>query len=284
MTVPLMILAAGSILAGFLGVPHALGGSNRFEKFLEPVFANHAVVEHTASAEAAPVAVPEHSVAPAGHGAAAVAPAGHGSGQHETPATEPAKPLAASAHAAEKHEEHGSSTAEYLLMGLSVLAACAGLWGARKAYGRAGEGLKPARAGDPMPAVREPINALSPPLYRTLLNKYYVDELYDYLFTGRRTLGPVRLGMQGLGNALWKFDANVVDGGVNGAGWLTRFTATLSDWWDKWIIDGVGVNGPAIVTRALSYPVRLLEWGLVQWYALVMVIGVAGFIWYYVVR
>jgi hypothetical protein len=30
--------------------------------------------------------------------------------------------------------------------------------------------------------------------------------------------------------------------------------------------------------------VRLLEWGLVQWYALVMVIGVVGFVWYYVVR
>ncbi len=94
----------------------------------------------------------------------------------------------------------------------------------------------------------------------------------------------MRLGVEGLGEAFWKFDANVVDGGVNGAGWLTRFTGTLSNWWDKWIIDGVGVNGPAIVTRALSYPVRLLEWGLVQWYALVMVIGVAGFVWYYVVR
>ena len=27
----------------------------------------------------------------------------------------------------------------------------------------------------------------------------------------------------------------------------------------------------------LSYPVRLLQWGLVQWYALVMVIGLVGF-------
>src|SRR5512133_2021682 len=38
MTVPLMVLAVCSIFAGFLGVPHALGGSNRFERFLEPVF------------------------------------------------------------------------------------------------------------------------------------------------------------------------------------------------------------------------------------------------------
>jgi NADH-quinone oxidoreductase subunit L len=39
MTYPLVVLAAGSVLAGFLGVPAALGGSNRFEQWLEPVFA-----------------------------------------------------------------------------------------------------------------------------------------------------------------------------------------------------------------------------------------------------
>ena len=44
MTVPLVILAICSVGAGFLGMPHSLGGSNRFEKFLEPVFAKEAVV------------------------------------------------------------------------------------------------------------------------------------------------------------------------------------------------------------------------------------------------
>ena len=44
MTVPLVILAIGSVAAGWLGVPHSLGGSNRFEKFLEPVFAREARV------------------------------------------------------------------------------------------------------------------------------------------------------------------------------------------------------------------------------------------------
>ncbi|HEU5402294.1 MAG TPA: NADH-quinone oxidoreductase subunit L, partial [Terriglobales bacterium] len=39
MTVPLIVLAIGAIFAGYLGVPASLGGSNRFEKFLEPVFA-----------------------------------------------------------------------------------------------------------------------------------------------------------------------------------------------------------------------------------------------------
>ncbi len=38
MTVPLMILAAGSAVVGFLGVPHALHGSNHFHAWLAPVF------------------------------------------------------------------------------------------------------------------------------------------------------------------------------------------------------------------------------------------------------
>jgi len=39
MTVPLIVLAAGSILVGFLGIPEALGGSNRFVSFLAPALA-----------------------------------------------------------------------------------------------------------------------------------------------------------------------------------------------------------------------------------------------------
>lgn len=39
MTVPLWILGALAIVGGYVGVPPALGGSNHFEHFLEPVFA-----------------------------------------------------------------------------------------------------------------------------------------------------------------------------------------------------------------------------------------------------
>ena len=76
----------------------------------------------------------------------------------------------------------------------------------------------------------------------------------------------------------------MIDGGVNGAGWFTRLMGILSSWWDKWVIDGICVNGPAVVARVLSKPVRWVQWGLVQWYALVMVFGVAGLLWYYVLR
>jgi NADH-quinone oxidoreductase subunit L len=40
MTVPLIILAVLSIIGGWVGIPHALGGGNQFEAWLEPVFAS----------------------------------------------------------------------------------------------------------------------------------------------------------------------------------------------------------------------------------------------------
>jgi NADH-quinone oxidoreductase subunit L len=224
MTGPLVVLAFFSITAGFLGIPHSLGGSNRFERFLEPVFAREATV-----------AGAEREVPP------------------------PAR-------------EEKTDPTEYVLMLLSVGAAVAG-WGmAGRAYRQAGKGYT------------EPIAAAAPPVYDVLLNKYYVDEAYDYAFTGRRKLGGVRLGTMGLGEASTWFDVNIIDGTVNGAGWITRLTGTLSKWWDTWIIDGLLVNGPAILARVMSYPTRLLQWGLVQWYALVMVAGLLGFVFYYTYR
>ena len=38
MTIPLMVLAVLSIVGGYVGVPHVLGGHNLIEKWLEPVF------------------------------------------------------------------------------------------------------------------------------------------------------------------------------------------------------------------------------------------------------
>ena len=95
-------------------------------------------------------------------------------------------------------------------MGLSVAAAFAGWFLAKRAYSNAGKGYT------------EPIAAAAPPVYDVLLNKYYVDEGYDYVFTGRRKIGDVRLGVMGLGEASSWFDTNVIDGAVNAAGWITR--------------------------------------------------------------
>jgi NADH-quinone oxidoreductase subunit L len=169
----------------------------------------------------------------------------------------------------EKEAEHTDKT-EYVLMFLSLGAAAAG-WGmARRSYLHAGKGFT------------EPIAVKAPPLYTVLYNKWFVDEAYDYAFTGRRKIGKIRLGVMGAGEASSWFDTKIIDRAVNDVGWVTRAVATLSTWWDKWIIDGLGVNGPAILARVISYFARFFEWGLVQWYALVMVAGLLGFGVYYV--
>jgi NADH-quinone oxidoreductase subunit L len=58
MAIPLIVLAIGSVVAGYVGVPHALGGSNRIESFLEPSFevSESARRTQTLGAEAAPAA------------------------------------------------------------------------------------------------------------------------------------------------------------------------------------------------------------------------------------
>ncbi|MFZ0294350.1 MAG: NADH-quinone oxidoreductase subunit L, partial [Candidatus Sulfotelmatobacter sp.] len=210
MTAPLVTLALCAIVAGWLGWPHSLGGSDHFTKFLEPVFASEARVLQEEGRTSQLVAGVE--------------------------------------------EEHNTGT-EWLLMGLSLAAAGLGWGSAWWSYRHADKGYT------------EPIAAVAPPVYDVLLHKYYVDEGYDYVFTGRSKLGNVRLGVLGLGVASAWFDTHVIDGAVNAAGRITRLAATISSWWDKWIIDGIGVNGPAILARMLSYPARLFEWGLVQWYA-----------------
>jgi len=50
MAIPLILLAIGSVVAGYVGVPHALGGHNRIETFLEPSFEAHAAAGREAAA------------------------------------------------------------------------------------------------------------------------------------------------------------------------------------------------------------------------------------------
>jgi NADH-quinone oxidoreductase subunit L len=112
-------------------------------------------------------------------------------------------------------------------------------------------------------------------LHKVLYNKWYVDEIYDFLFVNGLCKGG--------GRAMGAFDREVVDGGVNGAGWLTRAFATISMWWDRWIVDGA-VRFTGFFVRMLAYPATLIETGRVQAYALFVVAGVLAFLGYYVVR
>jgi NADH-quinone oxidoreductase subunit L len=51
MALALIVLAAGSVLAGYTGIPRALGGANRFERFLEPSFRPGGVARASADVE-----------------------------------------------------------------------------------------------------------------------------------------------------------------------------------------------------------------------------------------
>ena len=160
MALALVVLAVGSVLAGYVGLPHALGGANRLEQFLEPSF--------TVTAAPAIPGIPgidEGEAAPADHGADA-------------------------AHAAER--------LELALMGISTMVAAGGIGLAVFFF---------LRRRDAAAGVAERFAGL----HRVLLNKYYVDEIYDATI-----LKPVEIASE---EGLWKrVDARGIDGAVNGVG------------------------------------------------------------------
>jgi NADH-quinone oxidoreductase subunit L len=98
-----------------------------------------------------------------------------------------------------------------LLVGAAV--AAGGVWLAYRWYVRKPD--TPARFVERIPL------GLGPGMYRASVNKYYVDDLYGLAFARGGVL---------LSEALWWFDAKVVDGIVNGAGWLA---ATIGGWLRK---------------------------------------------------
>jgi NADH-quinone oxidoreductase subunit L len=101
-------------------------------------------------------------------------------------------------------------------------------------------------------------------LHRLLLNKYYVDEIYDATVVRATTSGA---------QGLWRFDTRVIDGFVNAWGWLTTIAAWFSHMFDKYIVDGL-VNLLGWSAGEGSYAFRRVQTGLVQNYALMMLAGV----------
>ena len=213
MTWPLVALAAGAVVAGFVGIPQALGGSNAIEHFLEPALTS----SHSAAASAS------------GNGAAHAA-----------------APLAV------------STTTQLALMLLSVAIAAAGILAARHFYLT-------------NPAVPSRLAERWRGLYSLLLNKYYVDELYD---------ATVVRGTSRSAQGLWVFDNRVVDGIVNAWGSLTQIAAWFSHMLDKYVVDGL-VNFVGWTAGEGSFSLRRLQTGLVQNYALMMLVGVFVFLTVY---
>jgi len=105
-------------------------------------------------------------------------------------------------------------------------------------------------------------------IHRTLLNKYYVDEMYD---------ATVISGTFASARGLWTFDRRVVDGAVNGSGWITLVGSWFSGLTDRAVVDGL-VNLVGRICEEGSFWFRRLQTGLVQNYALLMLFGIFAFV------
>ncbi len=103
--------------------------------------------------------------------------------------------------------------------------------------------------------IRDPLSprrlaAANPGLYRFLLNKWYFDELYDFLF-----VRPARW----IGNVLWRqFDDNLVD---------------------RTLVEGLGARVKDITAQVVK-----LQSGYLYHYAFVMLIGVAALLTWMIAR
>ena len=97
------------------------------------------------------------------------------------------------------------------------------------------------------PSISDNLAKSFSPIYNLLLNKYYVDEMYDMII-----VRPVA----GMSNWLWKV-------------------------WDMIVIDGT-VNGAAHTMEANGLLLRLWQTGNVQNYALSFLVGAVGILGYYI--
>ncbi|UCE24110.1 MAG: NADH-quinone oxidoreductase subunit L [Candidatus Zixiibacteriota bacterium] len=152
------------------------------------------------------------------------------------------------------HGEAYEPHANYLLMAISLIVGLSGIYLAYLMY------YKKSISAD---AMAEKFKGL----YKLLYNKYYFDEIYQKV-----VIDPV-MAFAGL---MWKFDANVIDGAVNGTGWLTIKWSDIKEWFDTWIVDGA-VNGCGWVVRQGANILRFMQTGSMQFYALFIAVLVVLF-------
>jgi NADH-quinone oxidoreductase subunit L len=191
MAIALLVLALGSVLAGYVGVPHALGGENRLATWLAPSF--------------------------------------------QPPRAAAVDVFEGEAEAAAGEEEHAAL--EVTLMIVSSVVALLGIGVAAFIW------LKRREIADSM-------SRRFAGLHRLLLNKYYVDEIYD-----ATVVKPIVVASR---EGLWRgFDVRVVDGAVNGTGTLVSAGSSM---------------------------LRRLQTGSVRTYAGSMFLGVVVILGYYLWR
>jgi NADH-quinone oxidoreductase subunit L len=138
------------------------------------------------------------------------------------------------------------------LMGVAIAIALGG-WGlAHYMYA-----IRPQMAGE--------WAAKSPQVYTTILNKYYVDEAYDFLI-----VEPFKkLGM------IWDWvDQRIIDRFIVGIGRGTDVSASAITWVEKYVIYA-GLNVVGYSNHLLSWSWRKLQSGMVHHYAAIIIIGLA---------
>jgi NADH-quinone oxidoreductase subunit L len=233
MAVVLVVLALGSVVAGYIGLPHAIG-RNILGEWLEPAFT---AAEPTPSIASMTIAncAPAEAAAGAGVGLATLgdcAPAADVAQASNVVGSQP-EPQ----HSEDAAEAHDESRLEWMLMGVSTLIALLGIGLATYIWLQ-------------RPQVASRLEGRFPGLYRLLLNKYYVDELYDVT-----VVQPVKIVAE---DGLWRgMDVRVVDGAVNAMGQ---------------------------VVGAASAVLRLLQSGSVKTYAASTFLGAVVILAYYLWR
>ena len=82
-------------------------------------------------------------------------------------------------------------------------------------------------------------------------------------------------------NMLRWFDNTIIDGIVNGSGWITKAISSVSGWIDTWVVDGA-VNAVAYLSGLGGLVLRKSQTGKIQTYVILAVFGVMVF--YFVMR
>jgi NADH-quinone oxidoreductase subunit L len=113
---------------------------------------------------------------------------------------------------------------------------------------------------------RDPLMAF-PRAWNVLQHRYYIDGAYM-----RYLILPIR---DRVSAAVFWFDRNVLDGVVNGAAWFTRGFSTFINWIDRTFVDGF-VNAVGGFTGATGGLLKYLQSGNVQWYAVLLFVGVVA--------
>lgn len=146
----------------------------------------------------------------------------------------------------------GSLSLEWILMGVSVLAAFSGIGIAYYFY--AVDTKLPARVAESFKTI-----------YTLLLNKYFVDEFYYKYIIG---------GVMKLKEVLSLFDSGIIDGAVNGTAKLGKKLSDFDGAFDRIVVDGaVNAVGDGVVSAGSI--LRKVQTGLVQNYLIFAIIGIA---------